>query len=93
MCYVGKATKIFIFIVTVLVVLGLVLGLGLLRRHHHNTSNKCSDESCIIPSPATTFPNPNFNTPTPPSPIDNNPTTPLFATASAAGGNDPSESS
>ena len=45
MCYVGKATKIFIFIVTVLVVLGLVLGFGLLR-HGLQKTHKCFGDSC-----------------------------------------------
>lgn len=76
MCYVGKATKIFIFIVTVLVVLGLVLGLGILSRHHrhNNTLNKCSDGSCFHQSPP--FTDPNFNPPTPPSSIPPPPTSP-----------------
>ncbi|XP_039047820.1 leucine-rich repeat extensin-like protein 3 [Hibiscus syriacus] len=50
MCYVGKATKIFIFIVTVLVVSGLVLGFGLLRHGHHKSlSYKCDGDSCGPP--------------------------------------------
>ncbi|XP_038991290.1 uncharacterized protein Os04g0629400-like [Hibiscus syriacus] len=52
-CYVGKATKIFIFIVTVLVALGLVLGFGLIR-HGHKNSHKCSGDSCsslVFPTP------------------------------------------
>lgn len=60
MCYVGKATKIFIFIVTVLVVLGLVLGFGFMR-HGLQKSHKCSGNSCF--SPPTVFPNPNSATP------------------------------
>ncbi|KAE8075761.1 hypothetical protein FH972_014449 [Carpinus fangiana] len=70
MCYVGKATKIFfIFIVTVLVVLGLVLGFGLLRRTLQNT-HKCSGDSChsSSPSPLVAFPNPSFTPPSPPNP-------------------------
>ncbi|WVZ22471.1 hypothetical protein V8G54_001015 [Vigna mungo] len=64
MCYVGKATKIFIFIVTVLIVMGLVLGLGILRRRHHTTANECFDGSCSrLPPPAISIPN--FNSPTP----------------------------
>ncbi|XAR68076.1 hypothetical protein NMG60_11003077 [Bertholletia excelsa] len=55
MCYVGKATKIFIFVVTVLVATGLVLGFGLLRYHTHQT-HKCSADSCPQSSPV--FPNP-----------------------------------
>ncbi|KAL9453592.1 hypothetical protein AB3S75_009241 [Citrus x aurantiifolia] len=75
MCYVGKATKIFIFIVTVLVVLGLVLGFGLLRRSIQK-SHECSGDSCHSPSPPMLYPNPIPNpnspssntSPTPPSP-------------------------
>ncbi|CAN4103451.1 unnamed protein product [Withania somnifera] len=74
MCYVGKATKIFIFIVTVLVVTGLILGFGLLRHHNQKVSNKCSDASCdqnqyqspIIYAPPTST---NTNTPISPLPI------------------------
>ncbi|KAL5861295.1 hypothetical protein ACOSQ3_002603 [Xanthoceras sorbifolium] len=67
MCYVGKATKIFIFIVTVLVVLGLVLGFGLLR-HTIQKSHKCSGDSChypptLIPDPS----NPGYTQPNPPT--------------------------
>ncbi|XP_044466570.1 protein TRACHEARY ELEMENT DIFFERENTIATION-RELATED 7A [Mangifera indica] len=62
MCYVGKATKIFIFIVTVLVVLGLVFGFGLLR-HGIRKSHNCSGDSCH--SPPNLFPNPGSNLPTP----------------------------
>ncbi|GLT58633.1 hypothetical protein SLA2020_315070 [Shorea laevis] len=57
MCYVGKATKIFIFIVTVLVVLGLVLGFGLLR-HGLQKTHKCSGDSCFSPSSPIVIPNP-----------------------------------
>lgn len=51
MCYVGKATKIFIFIITVLVITGLILGFSLLKHHDKNKNksgnNKCeNDESC-----------------------------------------------
>ncbi|KAI4334075.1 hypothetical protein L6164_018812 [Bauhinia variegata] len=70
MCYVGKATKIFIFIVTVLVVLGLVLGFGLIRRTHHR-KNDCSDGHCSIPPPATYFPSPTFSSLSPPQPGQN----------------------
>ncbi|TMX04613.1 hypothetical protein EJD97_006722 [Solanum chilense] len=66
MCYVGKATKIFIFIVTVLVVTGLILGFGLLRHHNQKGENKCSGDSCdqnqyqspIVYPPPTTSNNP-----------------------------------
>ncbi|KAG2376630.1 hypothetical protein LR48_Vigan03g314600 [Vigna angularis] len=78
MCYVGKATKIFIFIVTVLVVLGLVLGLGILRHHHHTTANEFSDGSCSrLPPHAISAPN--FNSPTPPSSFKYHPTPPTIS--------------
>ncbi|KAJ0051746.1 hypothetical protein Pint_02086 [Pistacia integerrima] len=64
MCYVGKATKIFIFIVTVLVVLGLVLGFGLLR-HSIQKSHKCSGDSCHSPPILFPNPNPSSNLPSP----------------------------
>ncbi|KAC3646409.1 hypothetical protein FH972_027201 [Carpinus fangiana] len=70
LCYVGKATKIFfIFIVTVLVVLGLVMGFGLLRHTLQNT-HKCSGDSChsSSSSPPVAFPNPGFSPPSPPNP-------------------------
>ncbi|KAJ4729974.1 proline-rich receptor-like protein kinase PERK2 [Melia azedarach] len=69
MCYVGKATKIFIFIVTVLVVLGLVLGFGLLR-HSLQNSHKCSGDSCHSPSSPVLFPNPNPNSNPSPNPLN-----------------------
>jgi hypothetical protein len=84
MCYVGKATKIFIFIVTVLVVLGLVLGFQLLR-HGIQKTHKCSGDSChsSSSSPPVAFPNPGFYPPSPPNPnptpdpiISNQPTPP-----------------
>ncbi|KAK9155895.1 hypothetical protein Sjap_003375 [Stephania japonica] len=67
MCYVGKATKIFIFIVTVLVVVGLLMGFGLLR--HHNKAHKCAgggagDPSCYQPPPVVSDPIPATGTPT-----------------------------
>ncbi|KAI4384984.1 hypothetical protein MLD38_003061 [Melastoma candidum] len=60
LCYVGKATKIFIFIVTAVVVLALVLGFGPLRHslshHRQHSSPKCSSSSSgecdSVPSPA-----------------------------------------
>ncbi|KAG7022883.1 hypothetical protein SDJN02_16619, partial [Cucurbita argyrosperma subsp. argyrosperma] len=82
MCYVGKATKIFIFIVTVLVVLGLVLAFGVFR-HSLQKPHKCLGDSCF--SPPTAFPNPNSvpsgsaasNQPqNPPKPPDSNPNPP-----------------
>ncbi|KAB5548367.1 hypothetical protein DKX38_011773 [Salix brachista] len=67
MCYVGKATKIFIFIATVLVILGLALFFSLLS--HHQKSQNCADDSCrhpqlSFPTPPTVPPGP-----TPPSPM------------------------
>ncbi|KAK7263569.1 hypothetical protein RJT34_31161 [Clitoria ternatea] len=65
MCYVGKATKIFIFIVTVLVVVGIVFGFGLLRRSHRNNAVKCSDGTCnTISAPDSS----GFLLPSPPPP-------------------------
>ncbi|KAB2035682.1 hypothetical protein ES319_D04G170100v1 [Gossypium barbadense] len=86
MCYVGKATKIFIFIVTALVVLGLVLGFGLLR-HHKSHSHKCSGgDSCpspnFFPNPISTPNSPPFSSssssynPPPPAIGSNQPTSP-----------------
>ncbi|KAL3332848.1 hypothetical protein AABB24_033090 [Solanum stoloniferum] len=75
MCYVGKATKIFIFIVTVLVVTGLILGFRLLRHHNQKGENKCSGDSCdqnqyqspiIYPPPTTST---STNNPISPLPI------------------------
>ncbi|XP_058217540.1 uncharacterized protein Os04g0629400-like [Rhododendron vialii] len=57
MCYVGKATKIFIFIVAALVVTGLVLGFGLFRSALHK-SHKCSGDSCNDQASPAVFPNP-----------------------------------
>lgn len=76
MCYVGKATKIFIFIVTALVILGLVLVFGLLRHHLHKSQN-CADDSCQ--SPNLPFPTPPLTVPTgltPPSPMGFSPPSP-----------------
>lgn len=70
MCYVGKATKIFIFIVTVLVVTGLILGFGLLRHHNQKRENDCSGDSCD----QNQYQNPIGNTPpTPNNPISSLP--------------------
>ncbi|KAK3028447.1 hypothetical protein RJ639_039039 [Escallonia herrerae] len=76
MCYVGKATKIFIFIVTVLVVTGLVLGFGLLRHGIHKAHRDCFDGSCH--QTPLMYPNPASNPPTTPNlnPITSNPTPP-----------------
>ncbi|KAJ0668055.1 hypothetical protein HanPI659440_Chr17g0684701 [Helianthus annuus] len=46
MCYVGKATKIFIFLITVLLITGLLLGFGVLRHKIHLNSHNCSGDSC-----------------------------------------------
>lgn len=85
MCYVGKATKIFIFIVTVLVVLGLVLGFGLLH-HGLQKTHKCFGDSCqssssfssppapVVLSPGFGPPNPNPNPS--PDPSSNQPSPP-----------------
>ncbi|XP_057461858.1 leucine-rich repeat extensin-like protein 3 [Actinidia eriantha] len=64
MCYVGKATKIFIFIVTVVVVTGLVFGFGVLRHGIHK-SHKCSGDVSCNQSPVVVFPNPSPSTLTP----------------------------
>ncbi|KAJ9550188.1 hypothetical protein OSB04_014233 [Centaurea solstitialis] len=69
MCYVGKATKIFIFIITVLVVTGLIVGIGVLRRTIHPKSHKCSGDSCYQ---SDFFPPP----PLPEFPISSNPSDP-----------------
>ncbi|GFY99133.1 hypothetical protein Acr_13g0005340 [Actinidia rufa] len=66
MCYVGKATKIFIFIITALVVTGLVLGFGILRNGLHK-AHKCSGDSCHQAQAVFPNPTPNNNT-TPPAP-------------------------
>ncbi|XP_059285050.1 pollen-specific leucine-rich repeat extensin-like protein 3 [Lycium ferocissimum] len=93
MCYVGKATKIFIFIVTVLIVTGLILGFGLLRHRNQKNSNKCSDDSCnqnqyespivanFSNNPVSPLPIPNLPPPPPPpTPTDNpSPETPDLA--------------
>ncbi|CAA3027581.1 leucine-rich repeat extensin 3 [Olea europaea subsp. europaea] len=81
MCYVGKATKIFIFLVAVVVVTGLVLGFGLFKHALHHKTHKCTDESCqqsttpvIFPSPPTQphgdNPSPNGPNPISPPPRD-----------------------
>ncbi|KAM7498256.1 hypothetical protein LguiA_022670 [Lonicera macranthoides] len=65
MCYVGKATKIFIFIATAIVVTGLLLGFGLTHHVIHKT-HQCSGDTCpptpqLYPSNNPTPPTPNFN--------------------------------
>ncbi|GAV79954.1 hypothetical protein CFOL_v3_23416, partial [Cephalotus follicularis] len=91
MCYVGKATKIFIFIVTVLVVLGLVLGFRFMREVIHK-SHICSSNSCLSPpivfSPNPTITPPGSNQPAPgsastqPSPPNSPPSSPPFSNPS-----------
>lgn len=66
MCYVGKATKIFIFIVAALVVTGLFLGFGLFRSALHK-SHKCSGDSCNDQASPAVFPNPTSTPSTPTS--------------------------
>lgn len=79
MCFVGKATKIFIFLITVVVITGLVFGFGILRHTIHPKSHKCSDQSCsqshfYPPPPMPEFPIPSspdpnaINSPPPPPP-------------------------
>ncbi|XP_064995400.1 uncharacterized protein Os04g0629400-like [Musa acuminata AAA Group] len=61
-CYVGKATRIFFFVVAVLVVVGLVLGFGFIRHGSHgsNTRGSCDNDGCRpgrpqpVPAAATT---------------------------------------
>ncbi|OAY63644.1 Uncharacterized protein ACMD2_12452 [Ananas comosus] len=57
MCYVGKATKIFFFVVILLVVVGLVVGFGLLRRGAKRRVQDCGADPAgcrpISPEPAT----------------------------------------
>ncbi|KAL6527431.1 hypothetical protein OROGR_016521 [Orobanche gracilis] len=61
MCYVGKATKIFVLIVAILVITGLVLGFTLLRHHGiHKKSNNCDSDSCEETAPIV-FPAPDSN--------------------------------
>ncbi|GAB4859477.1 hypothetical protein Ancab_010944 [Ancistrocladus abbreviatus] len=72
-CYVGKATKIFIFIVTVLVVTGFVLGFGFFRHGFHK-SHKCTDSSCgSAPSQPPSFYRPPDSNPNPNPPPATNP--------------------
>ncbi|KAL6504691.1 hypothetical protein OROHE_023449 [Orobanche hederae] len=86
MCYVGKATKIFVFIVAILVITGLVLGFTLLRHHGiRKKSNNCDSDSCdetapiVFPAPdsnpsstsATPNPSGSLNPPPPPSDSSN----------------------
>ncbi|KAL8088096.1 hypothetical protein AgCh_038023 [Apium graveolens] len=41
MCYVGKATKIFLFLLTAIIITGLVLGY---RHFRHRKSHNCSSD-------------------------------------------------
>ncbi|XP_057796611.1 leucine-rich repeat extensin-like protein 1 [Salvia miltiorrhiza] len=79
MCYVGKATKIFVFIVAILVITGLVLGFTLLRHHGiRKKSHDCYSDSCaetapiVFPAPdsnpSSAAPNPSGNSNPPPPP-------------------------
>lgn len=68
MCYVGKATKIFILLITFLFITGLILGFGFLRHAIHKTP--CSGDSCRQSSPLTP-PNPNPTTSPDPNPSAN----------------------
>ncbi|KAJ8465220.1 hypothetical protein OPV22_027772 [Ensete ventricosum] len=47
-CYVGKATRIFFFVVAVLLVVGLVLGCGFFRHGSRggNTRGSCGSDAC-----------------------------------------------
>ncbi|KAI3714125.1 hypothetical protein L1987_72715 [Smallanthus sonchifolius] len=80
MCYVGKATKIFIFIVAVIVVTGLVVGLSILGRNIHPKSHKCSGDECSI-SDSDYSPPPPFQIPFPSLP-NYNPSDPTASSTS-----------
>ncbi|KAI3736256.1 hypothetical protein L6452_15794 [Arctium lappa] len=69
MCYIGKATKIFIFIITVLVITGILIGFTVLRHTIHPKSHKCSGDSCYQ---SDFYPPP----PSPEIPISTNPSDP-----------------
>ncbi|PWA51143.1 hypothetical protein CTI12_AA466430 [Artemisia annua] len=79
----GKATKIFIFIISVIAITGLVVGFGFIRHHTHPKSHQCSSgDDCLFsgyspptpPSAQLPFPslpnpsNPSDQTTSPPSP-------------------------
>ncbi|KVH95951.1 extensin-like [Cynara cardunculus var. scolymus] len=74
MCYIGKATKIFIFIVAAIVVTGLVVGFGLFGRNIHPKSHKCTGEYCSLPDysppPPLQFPFPSVTVPNASNPSD-----------------------
>jgi len=73
------------FIVIALVIAGLILGFGILRRNHNN-NNKCSDESCG------SFSTPNFNSPTPPFTLNNPPIEPFSSSLFPRQNSEPSSS-
>ncbi|KAG8386987.1 hypothetical protein BUALT_Bualt03G0205700 [Buddleja alternifolia] len=86
MCYVGKATKIFIFLVTVMVVMsiGLLLGyFNLLRGHSsaYGGSHKCSHDLCPQATPIV-FPTPTPNLSPMPPPTLSSPPPPQQLTSS-----------
>ncbi|OVA11663.1 hypothetical protein BVC80_8997g42 [Macleaya cordata] len=73
MCYVGKATKIFIFIVAVLVVVGFVLGFSIMGLRNLK-AHKCSDDYCRkpissdpVPTTTTSTTAPAYSPPSPPA--------------------------
>ncbi|MCL7026762.1 hypothetical protein MKW94_023352 [Papaver nudicaule] len=68
MCYVGKATKIFICVITILVAVGIILTFSLVKRHNDHKNHNCSGQDCQ--QPFTAYPSPVFtpNTYSPPSP-------------------------
>ncbi|KAJ8622208.1 hypothetical protein MRB53_030737 [Persea americana] len=56
MCYVGKATKIFIIIVSVLVMFSMVLVFRFLHHGHRSAGNCANGCHPVLPVPATTPP-------------------------------------
>ncbi|MFS7955477.1 hypothetical protein Hanom_Chr07g00643121 [Helianthus anomalus] len=50
LCYVGKATEIFIFIIVVIVITSLVIGIIIIGRNNRSKSRNCSGEGCSISS-------------------------------------------
>ncbi|KAJ4980990.1 hypothetical protein NE237_031827 [Protea cynaroides] len=86
MCYVGKATKIFIVIIAMLLGIGFILGFGLFR-HGFQKNQKCSNNSCNSPSPVFSSPCNGGNCQPPLSP------NPIPATATAVPPNYPPPSS
>nr|GEZ06951.1 proline-rich receptor-like protein kinase PERK2 [Tanacetum cinerariifolium] len=71
MCYVGKATKIFIFIISVIAITGLVVGFGFIRHNTHpSKSHQCSSgDDCLFsgysppPPPSAQLPFPSLPNP------------------------------